>query len=145
MRPGWRYIEQAHSVTLLRSPVVKSVGGASTPSAGAYHTLKHPQKESAIYQGGFALGKWMPYRLHLVTAAGTPTVLETPLATIEQAMNIACAALRNGATDAWVADDDDKKAGRPRTCVTDVFLTRQTGLSIRARRAAVARSPIDSP
>ena len=59
----------------------------------------------------------MPYRLHLVTAAGTPTVLETPLATIEQAMNIACAALRNGATDAWVADDDDMKVGRPRTCV----------------------------
>jgi hypothetical protein len=27
MRPGWIYSKQAHSVTLLRSPVVKSVGG----------------------------------------------------------------------------------------------------------------------
>ena len=51
----------------------------------------------------------MPYRLHFVTAAGTPTVLETPFATIKQAMTIACAALRNGATDAWVLDADDKK------------------------------------
>jgi hypothetical protein len=51
----------------------------------------------------------MPYRLHLVTAAGTPTVLETPFATIDQAMTIACAALRNGAKDARVVDDDDNK------------------------------------
>jgi hypothetical protein len=28
MRPVWIYSKQAHSVTLLRSPVVKSVGGA---------------------------------------------------------------------------------------------------------------------
>jgi hypothetical protein len=30
-------------------------------------------------------------------------------ATIDQAMTIACAALRYGATDAWLVDDDDKK------------------------------------
>jgi hypothetical protein len=48
----------------------------------------------------------MAYRFHLVNAAGAHTALEVPFSTIEAAMTIACAALRHGAKDAWVVDDD---------------------------------------
>jgi hypothetical protein len=51
----------------------------------------------------------MAYRLHLVNAAGAPSALETPFATVEQAMTIACAALRHGTTDAWVVSDEGDK------------------------------------
>lgn len=51
----------------------------------------------------------MAYRLHLVSAAGTHTALEAPFSSIAQAMTIACAALRHGAKDAWVVDDDGGK------------------------------------
>jgi hypothetical protein len=51
----------------------------------------------------------MAYRLHIVNAAGTHAALEAPFGTIEQAMTIACAALRHGARDAWVEDDNGRK------------------------------------
>ena len=48
----------------------------------------------------------MAYRLHLVNAAGTHAALEFPCSTVESAMTTACTAIRHGATDAWVVDDD---------------------------------------
>jgi hypothetical protein len=51
----------------------------------------------------------MAYRLHLVNAAGTHASLERPFSTIEQAMTIACTAIRHGATDAWIVDDNGQK------------------------------------
>jgi hypothetical protein len=47
--------------------------------------------------------------LYLVTAVGTQTALEATFGTIEQAMTTACAALRHGATDAWVEDEGGLK------------------------------------
>jgi hypothetical protein len=51
----------------------------------------------------------MRYRLHLVNAVQVHTALDAPFSTIEQAMSVACAALRHGAKDAWVADDNGRK------------------------------------
>ena len=51
----------------------------------------------------------MPYYLHLVNAVGMHTALETNFATVEQAMIIACTALRHGARNAWIQDDARRK------------------------------------
>jgi len=51
----------------------------------------------------------MPYRLHLVTVLGAHAVLEAPFSTVEGAMTTACAALRYGATNAWVVDEAGQK------------------------------------
>jgi hypothetical protein len=51
----------------------------------------------------------MHYRLHIVNAAGTHAALEAPFSTIEGAMTTACTAIRHGAKDAWVVDDDGQK------------------------------------
>jgi hypothetical protein len=51
----------------------------------------------------------MAYRLHLVNTAGAYTALEAPFSTAAQAMTIACTALRHGAKDAWVVDDNGQK------------------------------------
>jgi hypothetical protein len=40
---------------------------------------------------------------------GTQADVATPSDSLEDAMNVACPALRYGATDAWVVDDDGKK------------------------------------
>lgn len=51
----------------------------------------------------------MPYYLRIVTEKGGATRSGTPAQSIEAAMSTACAALRYGATDAWVDDEDGKK------------------------------------
>jgi hypothetical protein len=51
----------------------------------------------------------MPYYLRTITAAGTTAYDATPCASIEAAMTTACAALRYGATDAWVDDENGQK------------------------------------
>ena len=51
----------------------------------------------------------MAYRLHLVNTAGAHTALEAPFSTAAHAMTIACTALRHGAKDAWVVDDNGQK------------------------------------
>jgi hypothetical protein len=51
----------------------------------------------------------MSYYLRTVTAAGTTTRSATPSASIEAAMTTACAALRHGATDAWVVDQNENE------------------------------------
>ena len=53
--------------------------------------------------------KKVRYHLHFITAAGTQADVATPSDSLEDAMNVACPALRYGATDAWVVDDDGKK------------------------------------
>ena len=51
----------------------------------------------------------MTFHLRIINAAGPLTTLNTVFASVEDAMNTACAALRLGATDSWVDDDDGRK------------------------------------
>jgi hypothetical protein len=50
----------------------------------------------------------MPFYLHITTAAGSKTRLDTRFSSINQAMTVACAALRHGAREAWVEDQVGK-------------------------------------
>ena len=51
----------------------------------------------------------MAYRLHLVNSGGAHDALEFPFSTVEAAMTTACTAIRHGATDAWIVDDNGQK------------------------------------
>ena len=48
----------------------------------------------------------MPFYLHITTAGGSETRLASPFSFIEDAMTVACAALRHDARDAWVEDNN---------------------------------------
>jgi hypothetical protein len=51
----------------------------------------------------------MSFYLRLITAADTPAFSATPCASVEAAMTSACAALRYGAKDAWVENENGDK------------------------------------
>ena len=51
----------------------------------------------------------MQYYLRTITVSGTKAYRETPCTSIESAMSIACAALRYGATDAWIDDENGNR------------------------------------
>ena len=51
----------------------------------------------------------MVYRLHFITAAGTSNINANPFDSIESAMTAARPALRYGAIDAWVVNDQGEK------------------------------------
>jgi hypothetical protein len=51
----------------------------------------------------------MPYYLRFITSDGKAVRDATPAKSIEVAMTTACAALRHGATNAWVEDENGKE------------------------------------
>jgi hypothetical protein len=51
----------------------------------------------------------MPHYLRIVNAGRTSAYVATPFVSIEAAMTTACAALRHGALDAWVDDENGEK------------------------------------
>ena len=51
----------------------------------------------------------MNYRLHITTKRGLQTVVGTPCDLLERAIDGAWGALRHGAIDAWVLDEEGNR------------------------------------